>query len=343
MKKSSLQFYRCPADKSGLNLQASSSSDTITDGELVSVSGQRYPIVRGVPYLLNSETLSLIERETKNEYDRVAEGIYDVAVDWQFSAFREDEDRVRESMVDHLEIRPNDRVLEVGCGTGRDSFRLARRLGQEGALFMQDISPGMVHACEAHMERYQRELGFSCALEYSVSSAIHLPFPDEYFDSVFHFGGFNQFGDLPGGAAELARVTRKGGRVLIGDEAVAPWLKGTEFERIVTTNNALFDMDVPLASLPVCAREVTVKWIIGNCFYVIAFVKGDDSPPSLDLDLPHKGVRGGTMRTRYFGRLEGVSLEAKALARKAAIASGTSEHEWLDSLVKNAAHDILKK
>ena len=49
------------------------------------------------------------------------------------------------------------------------------------------------------------------------------------------------------------------------------------------------------------------------------------------------------MRTRYFGVLEGVSLEAKAMAREAAAASGLSVHEWLDRLVKAGASEALKK
>jgi hypothetical protein len=117
---------------------------------------------------------------------------------------------------------------------------------------------------------------------------------------------------------------------------VAPWLKGTEFAGIVTTNNALFKADAPLAALPVGARDVTIRWIVGNCFYVIAFTKGD-GPPPLALDLPHQGWRGGSMRTRYFGQLEGVTPEAKDLARRAAAAAGISVHEWLDRLVKEGA------
>jgi len=159
---------------------------------------------------------------------------------------------------------------------------------------------------------------------------------------VFHFGGFNQFGDLARGAAEMTRVAKPGGRILIGDEAVAPWLKGTEFEGIVTANNPLFRADAPLAALPVAARDVTVRWIIGNCFYVIDFRKGD-GPPPLDLDLPHRGWRGGTMRSRYYGVLEGVTPEAKTLAREAAQRAGVSVHAWLDALVRDGARKALEK
>ena len=90
--------------------------------------------------------------------------------------------------------------------------------------------------------------------------------------------------------------------MLFGDEAVAPWLKGTEFDGFVSINNPLFKESVPLAALPISARDVTVRWLIANCFYVIAYTRGEDGPPPLDLDLPHAGTRGGSMRSREFRR-----------------------------------------
>lgn len=340
MKASSISFYRCPADGSALRLVDGQAGGEVEAGYLASIAGRRYPIESGVPSLIFPEMLSKLEEQTQAEYDAVADDIYDVAVDWQFAAFLEDENKVREGMVDLLGIKPGDRVLDVGCGTGRDSFRLARRLDKNGALFMQDLSPRMVQACVRKMAEYDRTIKFGCALEYSASNATYLPFPDNFFDVVFHFGGFNQFGDLRKGASELARVTKVGGRVLLGDEAVGPWLKGSEFEAIVTTNNRLFKADVPLDTLPVSARDVTVRWVIANCFYVITFTKGE-GPPALDLDLPHKGWRGGSMRSRYFGVMEGVSPEAKALVRQAAAKAGVSVHEWLDQLVKRETSNHL--
>jgi ubiquinone/menaquinone biosynthesis C-methylase UbiE len=335
--------FRCPRSGSALRLVDPVLRDgVIVSGKLVSPEGVIYPIEDGVPNFVDPALLTAVEAQTKAEYDRVADEIYDVAVDWQFAAMYEDEDAVRESLVDMLDLDPGAVVLEVGCGTGRDSFRLARRLGRDGWLHMQDLSPGMVRACVRRMSGPAVAGGVPCRLDYSISNAMALPFPDNVFDAVFHFGGFNQFGDLRKGAAELARVARPGARVVIGDEAVAPWLRGTEFEAIVTTNNPLFKIEAPLAVLPEGARDVTVRWIIGNCFYVIGFRKGE-GPPPLNLDLPHKGWRGGTMRSRYFGLLEGVTIEAKALAKQAASKSGMSVHEWLDRVVKAEATAALGK
>lgn len=342
MKLSSVKHYRCPVHLGPLALidEQMDQSGEVSSGMLIGPQGDRYPILEGVPQLLRADTLRPVEAATMAEYDRVADDIYDRALDWQFAAFFEDEETVRGTMVDLVRLRPGMRVLEVGCGTGRDSYRLARLLGADGELHMQDLSPGMVRVCVDRMGAYAREFSIDCALEYSVSNGTALPYPDDYFDAVFHFGGFNHFGDLTAAAAELTRVAKPGGRILYGDEAVAPWLKGSEFDAIVCTNNALFKADIPLSSLPACARDASAHWLIANCFYVIAFTKGD-GPPPLNLDLPHAGIRGGSMRTRYFGVLEGVTPETKALVRKAAEAAGTSMHEWLDRTIADAAGRIL--
>ncbi len=326
--------YRAPASLSPLARTA--------DDRLESAEGHAFPIENGVPNLIWPPELSMIEAKTKAEYDRVAEQIYDAALDWQFAALFEDEEKVRESMIDMLDLKPEHRVLEVGCGTGRDSYRLARRLDERGELFLQDLSPGMVHACVRRMGEYGKAMKLSCRIDYSISNATYLPFPDDSFDALFHFGGFNEFSDHKATATEFTRVVKPGGIVLFGDESVGPWLRGTEFESIVGTNNPLFRHRLPIDTLPESARDVNVRWIMANCFYVITFRKGDGAPP-LNLDLPHKGWRGGTMRSRYFGVLEGVTPEAKELARKGAAAAGVSVHEWLDRLVREqAAAEIAK-
>jgi ubiquinone/menaquinone biosynthesis C-methylase UbiE len=331
MNSSEAELYRAPATHAALTL----------DGDcLVSADGQRFQVEDGVPNFLWPPELGDRESKTKAEYDRVAEQIYDAALNWQFAAIYEDEENVRELMVNMLDPKPEARILEVGCGTGRDSFRLARRLDSLGELFLQDLSPGMVHTCVRRMAEYDSNLHFRCRLHYSIANAAYLPFPSDFFDGVFHFGGFNEFSDQKTAAEEFARVVKPGGTVLFGDESVGPWLRDAEFGKIVTTNNPLFAHPLPLGSLPVCARDVNVRWIMANCFYVITFKKGD-GPPPLNLDLAHQGWRGGSMRSRYYGVMEGVTPEAKELAKQAAARSGVSLHEWLDRLVRNQAGQDL--
>lgn len=338
------QVYVCPKTKAPLQLQRDddASNPEVVQGRLVSEEGTEYPIEDGIPYFIFPGQLAELETQSQSEYDNVyTEEFYQNAIDWQFASLYEDEDRVREFMTDQLDLKPNARVLEVGCGTGLDSFRIARRLDKTGTLFLQDLSRQMVLLTRARLSRDNEGLELSCDLNYFVSSAALLPFPDGYFDSVFHFGGFNDFGDSKAAFAELARVVKEGGKVVVGDESVAPWLAGTTFGKITCTNNPLFEYEAPLEALPASARDVTVRWIIGNCFYLIDFRVGD-GPPELNLDLPHKGRRGGTMRSRYYGRLEGVTSETKELARAAVEKRGGSMHEWLDRIVREAAKGDLE-
>jgi SAM-dependent methyltransferase len=226
--------------------------------------------------------------------------------------------------------------LEIGSGTGRDSYRIAAKLGDQGEFFVQDLSEQMVFKTRERLEASRSKLGLSCTINYFVSTARLLPFPDGFFDAVFHFGGFNNFSEPKRTLAEMARIVKQDGRVVFGDEALPPWLAGTEFGEMIIENNPLFKHKVPLACLPENARAVTLRWVLGGCFYLIDFKVGDGPPPA-DIDLPHKGWRGGTMRTRYYGRLEGVTPEARRLAIEAAKARGVSVHEWLDSVVRTKA------
>lgn len=341
MKRDLLSVYVCPVTRSVLTAPEADgqSSAELIEGELVSEADQHYPVRRGIPVFIPQAMLSQMEKETQAEYDASADQKYDDAVDWQFRSFLENEDEVRERMIDLLSLNPDARVLEVGSGTGRDSFRIARKLSERGEFFVQDLSERMVLKTR---QRLSETRGFSARIEYFVSTARFLPFPDGFFDAVFHFGGFNNFSEPKQTLGEMTRIVKTDGRVVFGDEALPPWLEGSEFGEMIVTNNPLFKNKVPLECLPQNARDVTLRWVLGGCFYLIDFKVGD-GPPAVDMDLPHKGWRGGTMRTRYYGRLEGVTPEARKMAIEAARAQGVSVHAWLDALVRRAAKSDLER
>ncbi len=256
-------------------------------------------------------------------------------MDWVFKSFYESEDAFRCKMIDLLEIESGGRVLETGAGTCRDSVHIGRRLGANGELFVQDLSSHMLAIGRERMQVGSREMPRT---EFFVGNAARLPFPDRFFDAAFHFGGINLFTDRAKAIAEMARVVRVGGKVVFGDEGLAPWLRSTTYGDILQNSNKLYRYTPPIDLLPECARDVSLRWLLGNAYYVIDFRVGD-GPPPLDLDLPIIGRRGGTHRSRYYGNLEGVSVEAKAMAEKAAQASGLSLHDWLDRAVRAAAKE----
>lgn len=308
--------------------------DDIVSGALVNAAGHRHEIRNGVPDLVYPYELPSVDAEALQKYEERADA-YDRYLPLTFSTYGESEEQVRNAMVDKLELKPDAVVLETGAGTGRDSEIIARRLGPNGKLYIQDLSPGFL------AKNVERMRGITARVEPALANGYHLPFADNTFDAYFHFGGINAFGDIKRAYAEMARVVKPGGKVVVGDESMPPWLRQTEFGRILMNSNPEFAYPLHLEMLPVQARKTRMEWIIGGVFWVIDFVVGEGEPKA-DLDFLIPGVRGGTHRTRYFGQLEGVTPEAKRLAYEARAKTGKSMHQWLDDVVREAARRDLE-
>jgi SAM-dependent methyltransferase len=268
-----------------------------------------------------------------DEYDGIADA-YDGALPITFDTVCQDEMAGRKQIISKLNVAPGSTVLEVGCGTGRDTVLIAKLMGGAGTLYAQDISLRILKKCQEKLG------GASLRVELARANASAIPLPDGCCDAVFHFGGLNTFTHPDRALAEMCRVTREGGRVVVGDEGVAPWLRGSLIGRVLMHNNPLYCYEPPVSRIPAAARNVGLEWVFGGVFYVIAF---DVSKKDLEfnLDLPIPGRRGGTHRTRYFGKLEGVRLDAKAMAQAASEATGRSMHDWLDAVVREAAERDL--
>ncbi|MDY3559070.1 class I SAM-dependent methyltransferase [Gemmata sp. JC673] len=337
MRRSATAVYRCPYTKEPLALDPTggAAGEDVAAGRLVSGSGRAYAVEGGIPYLIDlNDELFCEEEKQENAYYQASYQGYDAVLDWVFESFREDERTVRGKMVDLLELKPGSKVLETGAGTCRDSVHIAERLGAGGELYVQDLS--------SHMLKLGRERVAAAArpdgprVEFSVGNAANLPFPDGHFDAAFHFGGLNLFTDKTKAIAEMARVVRVGGKVVFGDEGVAPWLRGTPHGKVLMNSSKLYCYAPPLECLPETARDAGVRWLLGSAYYVVDFRVGEGAP-YLDLDLPIRGRRGGTHRSRYYGVMEGVTVEAKHLAEEAAARAGLSIHDWLDRAVRAAA------
>src|SRR5215203_2598471 len=105
------------------------------------------------------------------------------------------------------------RVLEVGCGPGRLSIRLARRYGLEVTGI--DLDPAMIERARTNADRAgtSGELGPS----FLVGDVASLPFPDGSFDLVVSTLSMHHWADGSAGLAEIGRVLRPGARALVWD------------------------------------------------------------------------------------------------------------------------------
>jgi arsenite methyltransferase len=110
---------------------------------------------------------------------------------------------------DLAELRPGERVLDLGSGSGMDVFAAATQVGRYGHVAGVDMTPEQLD--KARRLRERRPVSFHRA------RIEALPFDDEKFDAVISNGVINLSPDKSAAFAEAARVLRPGGRLALAD------------------------------------------------------------------------------------------------------------------------------
>jgi SAM-dependent methyltransferase len=319
-----LSVYVCPKTKEPLLEH---------DKGLSRADGLLYPYIEdtGIPNFLTAYEGGIATKQSLVMYDQPdSVRRYKNFLEWLFQTFNEDEAAFRARLVERLNLKKGGKVLITGCGLGDDIYEILDAVGPDGEVYATDLAGEMVMTAWRDMTSRHAP---PTNVKFSVGDAIYLPFSNDFFDAAFHFGGLNLFDDIKLALSEMDRVVKAGGRVVIGDEGVAPWLKSTEYGRMAINNNALWAASAPIELLPRNAMDVHLSWVLGNCFYLMDF-EVSDTGPFINADVPLKGPRGGTMRTRFFGQLEGVTAKTKTFVLEDAAKKGLAIHDWLEQLIE---------
>ncbi|MGH2721119.1 MAG: methyltransferase domain-containing protein [Actinomycetota bacterium] len=104
---------------------------------------------------------------------------------------------------------PGERVLDVGCGPGFTSAELLDDVGAEGSLVGVDLSEDMLAIAAS------RCTGRPATFRHA--DATSLPLPDRSFDAAVAVQVLEYVTDVGAALAEVRRVLRPGGRVLVWD------------------------------------------------------------------------------------------------------------------------------
>lgn len=138
---------------------------------------------------------------------------WDKAVGHYEQAWRTQLEPAHGRMLDMVDLQPGERVLDVACGTGLVTFRIADLVAPEGAVVGTDISGRMVEAAGG----IAAQRGIANA-RFERADAEELPFADHTFDAAVCGLGLMYVPDPQKALSEMHRVLKPGGRA-----AAAVW------------------------------------------------------------------------------------------------------------------------
>jgi SAM-dependent methyltransferase len=166
-----------------------------------------------------------------------------------------------EHCVVRLAPKPGERILDLATGTGWTSRRVAARGAQVVGV---DIAQDLVAAAQARADAERLPIA------YRVGDAEQLPFEDGEFDAVISTCGV-MFASRPeAAAAELARVTKRGGRI-----ALTTWLSDSNVFKMFQVMKAY--MPPPPSPAPPSpfewGRTERISQLLGDAFD-LKFEKG---------------------------------------------------------------------
>ena len=163
--------------------------------------------------------------------------------------------RWRERAADRAELGPGESALDVCCGTGDLTLELAGRVAPGGHVVGCDFSEPMLDL--AREKARQRSVS---GARFEWADALSLPYDAGRFDAVTVGFGVRNLADLERGLAEMARVLRPGGRLVVLEitQPTRPPLStffSLWFDRIVPLLGSFSDDSEAYAYLPESVRS----------------------------------------------------------------------------------------
>jgi ubiquinone/menaquinone biosynthesis C-methylase UbiE len=116
-------------------------------------------------------------------------------------------------VIELAKVKPGDRVLDVGCGTGNLTLTAKSSAGAKGAVHGIDAAPEMIDVARKKAQRSAMDVTFEVGLIEKI------PFPDATFDVVVSRLVIHHLPDdlKHQGFAEILRVLKPGGHLLVAD------------------------------------------------------------------------------------------------------------------------------
>tara|TARA_B100000609_G_scaffold199630_1_gene205204 strand:+ start:5860 stop:6654 length:795 start_codon:yes stop_codon:yes gene_type:complete len=120
---------------------------------------------------------------------------------------------VKQRSYEAMEVREGMCVLDVGCGPAIDTHALAKLVGPSGRVYGVDYDNEMI----SNATKKTEEHALASYVEHLVADATKLPFDDNTFDACRSERVLQHVAHPEDVLAEMARVTKPGGRIVVVD------------------------------------------------------------------------------------------------------------------------------
>eukprot|EP01133_Synstelium_polycarpum_P001152 gene1152-1317_t len=176
-----------------------------------------------------------------------------------------------------LNLQPGQKVIDVGCGAGKDLSRLESLVESNGQVFGVDISREMVECAKSRMSHLPNVSVF-------CSNASAVPIDSDYFDAVRCERLLQHIPDPDEVISEMVRLTKNGGRIVITD---IDWCSSTiSVPQSIARINSIIIKDVVFNAHPSIGihlkgrmkknRQIDNIEIFAQCLYTDSLTMADD-------------------------------------------------------------------
>ncbi len=175
----------------------------------------------------------------------------------------------------HGSLKPDERILDIGCGIGRMTLPLTTYLSSRGHYSGFDIVPGGIKWCKENIgskfPNFKFELADIYNKEYNPTgrlkaSEFQFPYPDNTFDFVFATSVFTHMfaDDIQHYLKEASRVMKPGARCiltffLMNPEAERLIKEGRSLKKFESLGNGIFVQNKKVPEEAVSIPEVMVR------------------------------------------------------------------------------------
>jgi demethylphylloquinol methyltransferase len=119
----------------------------------------------------------------------------------------------KEMAVKWSQVKPGDTCIDLCCGSGDLSLRLARHVGKTGKVYGVDFSCQLLEVAQQRAQSQYPQPN----IIWEEADVLNLPFPDDQFDAATMGYGLRNVTDIPSSLQELHRVLKKGAKAAILD------------------------------------------------------------------------------------------------------------------------------